>query len=364
MKNIAFGRSAALFLLFSVLAFVIGNIVNAVPAAATDYAARGPSVGADEYADQFVFWRGSTNSELYEAFYNKHTNTWWGPINLWQMGTLGSEPTVAAADVGGYLHNGYRIGAQYVYWKGNDGDLWYAYWAGSWYGPIDTGIGNIASEPSAAFNDVGGSSQVTVFWKSTLDDSLWYVRITNPASGAPTYYGPHAATYKGQGFGVLGSSPGASESAPTGPGPGAGIVTWKGSTNKNLYEADYSINAVSGALSFTSGPLKTSYNNLNGGPSCTLEYNINNINNMLDYYYAWEDSYQNLWFGSGPSATVQPAQKIIKGGLGSAPSIAWSAGTPNDKYIFWKGQDGYLKEAYFNGAAWKYYSYSQFGILG
>lgn len=110
---------------------------------------------------------------------------------------------------------------------------------GAWNGPYDTGFGNIASQPSAAFNDIGGISQVTVFWKSTTDNSLWYLRIANPASSNP-----------------------------------------------------------------------------------------------------------------------------MDGGLGSAPTIAWSAAVPSQLFVFWKGQDGYLNESFYNGASWKHYSFPGFGILG
>jgi hypothetical protein len=350
-------KRIAIAIVSSVAACMAVGIVSSVPASAADYAARGPSAGADQFGDQFVFWRGSTNSELYEAYYSAYTNSWSGALNLSQMGKLGSEPSVAVSDSGGYLSNGNRMGAQYVYWKGNNGHLWYAYWAGSWNGAFDTGIGNIASQPSAVFNDVGGVPQVTVFWESTTDSSLSYVRIANPASANPTYYGPHPATFNGQGFGTLGSSPGASNSTPTSiGGDGYGVVAWKGSTNQNLWEVSYSINWQDGALSFDSLPFKASqWGNLNSGPSVTAVYTTS----QNTWYYVWEDSSQNLYF----AIASEPAGKLDSG-LGSAPSIAWSAATFSDVYVFWKGQDGYLKEAFFNGTTWKSYSYPSFGILG
>jgi hypothetical protein len=41
-------------------------------------------------------------------------------------------------------------GHTYVYWEGTNGDLWEAYWNGSWRGPIDHGMGTLGSAPTVA----------------------------------------------------------------------------------------------------------------------------------------------------------------------------------------------------------------------
>jgi hypothetical protein len=360
MSKLGIFRSAVTTLAVAA-ACTAGYAVNAAPAWAADNAARGPSAGADQFGDQFVFWRGSTNDRLYEAVHNAYTNSWSsGAIEITQMGQLGSEPAVAVSNVGGYLSNGNRMGAQYVYWEGMNGDLWYGYWTGSWNGPYDTGISDIASEPAAAFNDIGGASQVSVFWKSTTDNSLWYVRIANPASPSPTLFGPHAATDNGNGMGALGSSPGVSNSQPTSGTVlhGPGEVTWKGSTDSGFWRAQYTIDAVTGALTFITGPVQiTQYNQINSGPSAAEEAN--------QFFYTWEDSNFNLWFGGENEIGIMRQEELDGENMGSAPAIAWSAANDGaDFYIFWKGQDGNLHEAFYNGTVWNYYSYPQFGILG
>jgi hypothetical protein len=61
---------------------------------------------------------------------------------------------------------------QYVFWRGANGDLYEAYWTGSWHGPQDMyanyGFGtNIASAPAVA---VSGDNNAYVFWRGTNSD--------------------------------------------------------------------------------------------------------------------------------------------------------------------------------------------------
>jgi Clostridium epsilon toxin ETX/Bacillus mosquitocidal toxin MTX2 len=76
------------------------------------------------------------------------------------MGPLESAPGVAVA----------AGGAQYVFWKGTDNNLWEAFWDGAqWHGPIGLGMGPLGSEPAAG---VDGQNRQYVFWKGT-DSNPW-----------------------------------------------------------------------------------------------------------------------------------------------------------------------------------------------
>jgi hypothetical protein len=80
---------------------------------AVDLSAKGPSVGVDVNNNQFVFWKGSTNTKLREAVYTADTGSWSnGTIDLRGVGPdLASQPSVAVANFGGFLSGGHRYGA-------------------------------------------------------------------------------------------------------------------------------------------------------------------------------------------------------------------------------------------------------------
>ena len=80
---------------------------------------------------------------------------------------------------------------------------------------------------------------------------------------------------------------------------------------------------------------------------------------------AWEGPYPNgLWWNS--FGTARASQIPGMGPLGSAPSIAWAGQHPGDYYIFWKGRNDYLHEAYYNSSthSWSRIAFPQMGLLG
>lgn len=360
--------------------------------AAIDLSARGPSVGVDRDNNQFVFWKGSTNTNLYEAVWTAATGSWSsGAINLGDVGNnLASAPSVAVATVGeGFLSGDTRYGAQFVFWRGSTDDLWYAFWAGQWYGAFEVpGPSNVASTPSAAFNNIfdewgSGGSEVTVFWQGT-DGLLYFIRLTNPLgglfglSGTPQWVGPHEATYSGASLGTLGSPPAASNTSEVGFNlsgavvDGHGIVTWHGSTNNSLWYVPYTI-GESGDLTIRSNATKSGWDNLNGGPSTDEEYALtasDSNNGPARWDFAWQDSEHNLQFQTSQLSLFNPPEQLTAdGSLASAPSIGYwggnDTGSDPQYHIFYKGQDGYLHEWFFNSATgWHSYSYPQFGVLG
>lgn len=72
---------------------------------------------------QYVFWRGE-NGDVYEAYY---TGSWHGPTDMHSKygwgGNIASAPSVAVAS----------DGTEYVFWRGTQGDIYEAYYNGSWY---------------------------------------------------------------------------------------------------------------------------------------------------------------------------------------------------------------------------------------
>jgi hypothetical protein len=369
---------------------IAAALAFAVPksSAAIDLSARGPSVGVDDDNNQFVFWKG-TNNQLEEAFYTAATNTWSSTaIDLRSVGfNMNSAPSVAVQNLGGgFLSGGQRYGAQFVFWRGTTNDLWYAYWAGSWQGAFEVpGVTNVASTPSAAFNNIRGSwgpgySEISIFWQGT-DGFLWYIRLTNPLggvdgiSGSPQFVGPHQATFFGESLGTLGSPPGASNTSIAGFTAGGGVngqgaVTWKGATNSNLWYVPYSISLKTGDLTITNIAQKVSKWDINGGPSAVEEYFTTQQTSGLLFDLAWQDNNHDIEYASSDLSTYfQGSNALGAYPAASAPSIGyWQGNSLTDTriYIFYKGQDGYLHEEYYNQTQqkWHAYSYPQYGTLG
>ena len=191
--------------------------------AAASSLARGPSATADEFNNQYVFWKG-TNADLWEGWYNAYTGKWSGPLDL-GMGPLNSEPTAVASTTQVFAGpGGKEFNAQFVYWEGLNGSMWMAYWEGSWHGPIQIGAGatgiqaQICSQPSAVFTNPPEGQQIEIYWKGIAGSSgcggstgsyLYYAHSTtvNPTA-ASDYFGPIWAEEAGN----IASSPSAASS--------------------------------------------------------------------------------------------------------------------------------------------------------
>ncbi len=89
---------------------------------------------------------------------------------------MASDPSVVSAGPG-------LIDA---FWKGEDGNLWYAGFTGGWFGsgtwsaPVSLGLGPLASQPRAVSPSAG---VIDVFWKGS-DSGLWADRYNHGWSGA------------------------------------------------------------------------------------------------------------------------------------------------------------------------------------
>lgn len=150
-------------------ALVLGTgSITARSAAAASTSDRGPSAAVDEFNNQYVFWKGE-DSNLWEAYYNSYAGRWYGPLKV-GMGPLGSEPSVTVTTQVFAGPGGNAFNAQYVYWRGTNGYIWMAYWNGSWHGPIQlTYLGSpespVCSQPSAVFVEPPAGSRIYIFWK-------------------------------------------------------------------------------------------------------------------------------------------------------------------------------------------------------
>ncbi len=133
-----------------------------------------PSAASDAAGDVFAWWQGSgNNTRVWEAWYNHTTAAWSGPIDLgaWS-GNTGSAPTASVDPA---------TGNQYVFWQGQDGNLWYEWWnGGHWQGFNFVGQGPMNSKPAVA---IGGTGTVSVFWKGT-DANIWTGSNTVAAGNA------------------------------------------------------------------------------------------------------------------------------------------------------------------------------------
>lgn len=162
-----------------------------------------PTAAASPDGGQFVWWQGD-DGNLWETWYS---GTWNGPSNLGD-GPLGSAPGATTI-----------TGQEDVFWRGTDNNLWETWYAGNWYGPANLGYGNLASAP--AVGSVYSSGAQYVFWKGSNGDlwEAWY---------AGHWYGPADL-----GMGPLGSPPSVAVDS-----SGNQYVFWQG-TDGTLREAWY-----------------------------------------------------------------------------------------------------------------------------
>jgi hypothetical protein len=291
---------------------------NNAEAAVSKYQA---AVLADE--DGFDPWSTYT-SGAYEAFLQTTTPATgltdpgeYVQINATPAGT----PASPAADPGStYGPPMPGSATAYVFWEGQNGDLWEAQGpaAGGLSGPSDRGMGTLNSAPTAG---VDSSGDTYVYWEGNGPAfDLWEAYYNGSA-----WVGPF-----NRGMGPLGSAPSVTVTA-----SGTAYVFWKGA-NGDLWEAQ---GAATGSLS---GPYDHGMGTLNSAPTA-------GVDSSGHTYVYWEGNgpADDLWeaYYNG-SAWVGPYNRGM-GTLGSAPSVTVTgSGTA---YVFWKGTNGDLYEA--QGAA-------------
>lgn len=324
------------------LAVAISTV--AAPAAwASAITTKGPSAAADKFGNIFVFWKG-THGQLEEAWYSRYNRRWHGPTNL-RMGTLGSEPTVAVSPIqNSACSGGHFCGEQYVYWRGSNRrhDLFLAYWNGTgWHGPVNLGMGPLASEPAASSNGEVGRAVENIYWTGT-NGNVWYAySTTTVATSARDYSGPHQASYKGHGLGPLGSSPSTTIDSCDESGLPACFgyfdhVEWRGKDGA-LWGAAYDTLSNRWDTRAVKNPVTRTL----GGPPSAAEDPDANVT-----YTAWQGTgVHHLWFWW--DGLKHPIDEGF-GTLGSAPSLTWTAsGVSGIVYAFWKGTNARLYEAYY-----------------
>jgi lysozyme len=137
-----------------------------------------PQSVSDQPGDINVLWRG-TNDGLWNLAFR---NGQWGSTatDLSAAGgtdaELVSDPSVVSPGAG-------QIDA---FWKGEDGNLWYATFTGGWFGsgiwsaPASLGLGPLGSEPRAVSP---GPGLIDVFWEGS-GGGLWVDRYNGGWSGA------------------------------------------------------------------------------------------------------------------------------------------------------------------------------------
>lgn len=120
----------------------------------------GPAVGVTNSSHQYVFWRGR-RGDIYEAW--NYGGPWHGPMDLtssqhWGVaGRSSSAPAVAVNPA---------TGAQYLFWRGDGGQLFDSSYAGRWGRPVGLGWRS-ASAPAAAVTDAG---RVEMVWRTAGGD--------------------------------------------------------------------------------------------------------------------------------------------------------------------------------------------------
>jgi hypothetical protein len=274
-----------------------------------NYASRGPGAAVDPSNDhQYVFWAGQ-DGDLWEAYYNGSS---WSDQDL-GIGPLGSEPAVAVSPDQSSGGNSW----QYVFWKGTDGNLWEAWWDGSWNGPENLGMGPLGSEPTVG---VDANGNQFVFWEGT-QGNLWEALYNG------TWNGPSDL-----GDGPLGSSPTVAVSPIySSGGYGYQFVFWRG-TDGNLWEA-YWTGSWHGRQSLGDGPL--------GSPPSAATDSIGNE------YVFWAGQNAQLWEAHYSGSSWSGGSNGM-GPLGSAPSVGVDAGSA--QFVYWKGTDANLWQAYYDGS--------------
>jgi hypothetical protein len=338
----------------------------AMPAAAHAQAIvqTGPSAGEDEFGSQFVYWRGATgHHNLYEGWYNVYTGKWSGAINL-GMGTLGSEPTVAITDQVFAGPGGNEFNAQYVYWTGTNGNLYMAYWQGSWHGPIEIGDQEPCSQPAATTLYPDGAPEIVIFWQGeqgycgqdNADGSgLFYTYSydsVDPIAASDYFPGP---TWDSN-AGLAGSSPSVTtvyEQEIAGDPyalPDTAAIAWQGQNGKLWTQEWDALNGdTTGAVCYTAAGVIGSVPTVSGN---TTAYDDE------EWQIGWTGQDGILWDGDNIDGAFGPiSSQPSAGEMNSAPSMVQApSGTqlpyPENQslHVFYAGSNDDLWQAYYDAS--------------
>jgi hypothetical protein len=273
---------------------------------------RSVAAAVDKFGNEYVFWENASNGGLEETSWNG--SSWSGAHGIAGMGQLGSAPAVA---VGPQSSGGDAY--QYVFWRGMDGNLWEAWWNGSWNGPKDLGDGPLGSAPAVG---VDGAGNEYVFWESAgtgrgLEETEWNGSSWTAAHGIP-------------GIGPLASSPSVAVTS-----GGDQYVFWTGA-NGDLWQGWWNGSSWNGPKDLGDGPL--------GSPPGA------GVDGSGNQYVFWTgisgDLTEAWWNGSSWNGP----KDLGDGPLASAPAVA--VDSAGDQFTWWKGTNADLWQAWWNGSSW------------
>ncbi len=273
---------------------------------------RGPSAAGDQdYGYVYAAWEG-TSGYLNESTRNPNNGDWTSQ-RLTQMGTIGSQPSIA---VTAQVHNGQNW--QYIFWQGTTNQtLKMAYWGtGGWNGPFTIpGMGVIGSQPMAVHeNNAGQPGTIVVYWTGT-DGNIRYAYSNTPYDTS-SWSGPFLAKNGANNMGPVFGTP-----APSGTcGSSASCVDdwvfWVGANTGYLREADYDPRLNQ----WTAGPSTVSTCCQPGSPPSAVSTKLEPTENV-----AWRGSggTADLWVMTDDNYHT-PVITDYHGisGLASAPAVA------------------------------------------
>jgi hypothetical protein len=304
------------------------------------------AVATPDGGQKLVFWRGTDDNQLYEAWYGEASQRWSGPVDLSTLLGVPSSADLASTPAVAFTPDG---GQQLVFWGGRDGDLWeawYGYRSETWQAQDLSsarrlaGAGTVASAPTVTFTPGGG--QQLVFWQGANHDlwEAWYsLRYgTWQSQDLSTGY------LRGQGAGTLASAP----SVILTPGGGQQLAFWQGSDG-HLWEAWYSAEFSAWQVQDLTASHFPSAAGIASQPDVIL---TPGGGQQLVFYQGvgsgdpWES-----WYSVGSGAwQSQDLSSTYLGALGSMVSEPETIVTPGggQQLVFWKANGGQLDEAWYS----------------
>jgi hypothetical protein len=271
----------------------------------------GPSAISPSDASQTQFWKG-TDGNLWYAW--SSGGYWNGPAMVNVGGSMFSAPTA------------FGNNPQTVFWEGTDHQLHEVWFAnGAWNGPVSVASGQMDPSGSAPSAILQGSTQ-TVFWKGSSGTlmEMWWNGVWN---------GPVAVSSSG----VMGSGPSV---IPV----GQQTVYWRG-TDGNLWEEWWN-GSWSGAVRVTSG------GTLASAPGAAIAGS-----QQLVFWQGTDETLYETWWTSAWNGPV------MVGGMGPVESPPTVVVVSSGRYVWWKGPDGNIYQALWNGS-WHGPSFVGQGPLG
>jgi glucosylceramidase len=299
---------AALAAIFLGCGAVAAGEAKAPPTASTS----GLGVAIDSvHARQYVFWRG-TDGRIYEAVY---AGRWRGPR---ATGWGSASAPAAAAGPGGRI---------YLAWEGPGGHVYEALYDRKWGSAQDLtrsghwrGKGLAASAVALAVNPRNGNQ--FLLWRGTDGriHEAWYTR---------KWHGPVAMPWPSAGAPAVAVTP-----------AGRQYVFW--STGQGHIEEAWYSGAWHGPLDLTADQRWGEFGQSVGRPAVAVSPADDN---QYLFWAAVDGHVYEAWYARGWHGPVTMGWSAA-----SAPAVA--APRPGRQYVFWQGADGTVWESWY-GPSWK-----------